>query len=500
MPTPLPIPPPQGGRETWTAPVVAPDTIVALASGAGPSAIAVVRVSGPKTRVVLEALCGGVPEPRHASLRDIGPPHWSLLDRGLVLWFPAPASFTGEDMAELQVHGSRAIVSELIEAVLSLDATRLAEPGEFVARAFANGKLDLRQIEGLADLINAETRCQREQALLQTQGFAGARYEAWRQSLLKAQALVEAELDFADEGDVGVGAAAKAAAIVDALLAELAEPLQGRGERLRDGVRIVIAGAPNAGKSSLLNALAKRDVAIVSEEAGTTRDVIEVHLDLGGLPVILTDTAGLREAEGTVEAEGVRRALARAGEADVVIWLIDATAPVWEPPDALRTGSDAVIPVLNKIDLAPDAKGARRIEISAKTGQGLEDLIEALEEAAGGGHRGGRRLAADDQGTASGGAGRRARCLAALRRSFAQPRAQGRGAPHRRPPPWPPHGPHRCRGGSRRHLRRVLHRQMNHLSPVGRGRAEGAGEGDSGVRPQIIPLTPALSPAGRGGP
>ncbi|HEX7532585.1 MAG TPA: tRNA uridine-5-carboxymethylaminomethyl(34) synthesis GTPase MnmE [Methyloceanibacter sp.] len=358
-----------------------PDTIVALASGVGPSAIAVVRVSGPGTRAVLEALAGGVPEPRHAALRDIGPPRWALLDRGLVLWFPAPASFTGEDMAELQLHGSRAIVSGLIDAVLSLSGTRLAEPGEFVSRAFANGKLDLRQVEGLADLINAETRCQREQALLQTQGFAGARYEDWRQSLLKAQALVEAELDFADEGDVGVGTALHASVIVDALLAELAEPLKGRGERLRDGVRIVIAGPPNAGKSSLLNALAKRDVAIVSEEAGTTRDAIEGHLDLGGLPVTLTDTAGLREAEGKVEAEGVRRALARAGEADVVIWLVDAAAPVWQPPDSLRAGSHSLLVVLNKIDLAPGANGDC-IAISARTGQGMEQLIEALEQAA----------------------------------------------------------------------------------------------------------------------
>ncbi len=196
-----------------------------------------------------------------------------------------------------------------------------------------------RQIEGLADLINAETRCQREQALLQAGGFASARYDVWRQSLLRAQGLVEAELDFADEGDVGVATAREARGIVDGLLSEIVEPLKGRGERLRDGVRIVIAGAPNAGKSSLMNALAKRDVAIVSEEAGTTRDVIEVHLDLGGVPVILTDTAGLREAAGQVEAEGVRRALARAEAADVVVWLVDATAPVWEPPAALKAKS-----------------------------------------------------------------------------------------------------------------------------------------------------------------
>jgi tRNA modification GTPase len=360
--------------------VNAPGTIVALASGAGPAAIAVVRISGPATRAVLEALCGGLPEPRHAALRDIGPPHWSLLDRGLVLFFEGPASFTGEDMAEFHVHGSRAVISELIEAVLSLDGTRLAEPGEFARRALENGKLDLRQIEGLADLINAETRCQREQALLQSQGVASARYEAWRRDLLRAQALVEAELDFADEGDVEVGASLEACRIVDGMLREIDEPLRGDGERLRDGVRIVIAGAPNAGKSSLLNALARRDVAIVSEEAGTTRDIIEVHFDLGGVPVILTDTAGLRDAAGKVEAEGVRRALARAEEADVVLWLVDATAPLWDPPSALK--AKASIVAVNKIDLAEVAAASSAIPISVKTGQGLDRLIASLEDQA----------------------------------------------------------------------------------------------------------------------
>ncbi len=369
------------GQNVPTNVVNAPDTIVAHASGHGPAAIALVRISGPGTRAVLEALAGGVPPPRHASLRDIGPPHWSLLDRGLVLFFKGPASFTGEDMADLHVHGSRAVISELIEAVLSLPGTRLAEPGEFARRAFENGKLDLRQLEGLADLVNAETRCQREQALLQAQGVASARYEAWRERLVRAQGLTEAELDFADEGDVGVGVAAEASRIVEGLLREIEEPLKGGGERLRDGVSIVIAGPPNAGKSSLMNALARRDVAIVSEEAGTTRDVIEVHLDLGGVPVILTDTAGLREAEGKVEAEGVRRALARAGKADVVLWLIDATAPVWEPPPALTAKTS--IAALNKIDLAAKAaEGRDAIPVSAKTGQGLDRLIAALEEKA----------------------------------------------------------------------------------------------------------------------
>jgi tRNA modification GTPase len=360
-----------------------PDTIVAHASGAGASAIAVLRVSGPQASTVIEALCGGLPEPRVATLRRIGPPHWSLIDRGLVLWFPAPASFTGEDMAELHVHGSRAVVAEAIAAMLSLDGVRLAEPGEFVRRAFENGKIDLRQVEGLADLVQAETSWQREQALAQAEGIASERYEAWRKQLLKAQGLVEAELDFADEGDVGVGVSAQAGAIVAGLLMELESALQGRGERLRSGVRIVIVGPPNAGKSSLLNALARRDVAIVSHEAGTTRDVIEVHLDLGGLPVTLTDTAGLREAASHVEAEGIARALSRAEDADILLWVVDATASVWQPPASLA--DQARIVVLNKIDLAPDAGAGQgdAVAVSAKTGQGLDHLLARLEAEAG---------------------------------------------------------------------------------------------------------------------
>jgi len=363
------------------ATAVSTGTIVALASGALPAAIAVIRVSGPKTRNVLEAFCGGVPAPRHATLRDIGPPRLPAIDRGLVIWFPAPASFTGGDMAELHTHGSRAVVSEVIEAVLSLDSTRLAEPGEFARRAFENGKLDLTQVEGLADLISAETEAQRWQALAQAEGSLRALYEGWRAELLRAQALVEAGSDFADEGDVEADVALKAEAIVTSLLASISHHLADRrGERLRDGVRIVIAGPPNVGKSSLLNALAKRDVAIVSEEAGTTRDVLEVHLDLGGLPVILTDTAGLRETESKVEAEGVRRALSRTEQADVVLWLVDATAPVWEPPVAL--GTKPAIWILNKIDLGPQGTSQDCIQISAKTGQGLDRLIEVLEEQA----------------------------------------------------------------------------------------------------------------------
>jgi tRNA modification GTPase len=399
--------------------VAANDTIVAPASGAGRAAIAVIRISGPRTRSLLEALCGGVPPARHASLREIGPPARSVIDRGLVLWFPAPSSFTGEDMTELQVHGSRAVVREIVDAVLALPGMRLAEPGEFARRAFENGKLDLTQVEGLADLIDAETEAQRRQALAQAEGSLRALYESWREELLRARALIEAGLDFADEGDVATDVGAKAESIVATLQESIVRHLADRsGERLRDGLRVVIAGPPNAGKSSLMNALARRDVAIVSEEAGTTRDVIEVHLDLGGMPVIVADTAGIREAEGRVEQAGIDRALERVEAADIVLWVVDATAPDWDPPAGIAArdlkgassdlkGSKAqsegrgrrfeglrvkprVLLALNKIDLAPGAAAGREvIEISAKTGQGIDRLVAVLAaraaEAAGSG-------------------------------------------------------------------------------------------------------------------
>jgi tRNA modification GTPase len=371
--------------------VASNDTIVAPASGAGLAAIAVIRLSGPATRTVLDALTGGVPPARHASLRDIGPPRRPTIDRGLVLCFPAPSSFTGEDMAELHVHGSRAVVAAVIEAVLSLPGTRLAEPGEFARRAFENGKLDLTEVEGLADLVHAETEAQRRQALAQAQGSLRKLYDGWRDQLLRAQALIEAGLDFADEGDVIADVGFRAESIVVALRVSIARHLAERsGELLRDGLRVVISGPPNAGKSSLMNALAKRDVAIVSEEAGTTRDVIEVHLDLRGVPVMLIDTAGLREAEGRVEAEGISRALARAGDADLILWLVDATAPQWDAPAELIPDKSAqirtrpvLIPVLNKIDLAPGVgAGGEAIRVSVKTGEGIGVLVDALAEQA----------------------------------------------------------------------------------------------------------------------
>jgi tRNA modification GTPase len=356
-----------------------PDTICALASGAGKAAVAVIRISGREAGAAISKLCGKLPPPRRASLRAFADPRTgAVLDRGLVLWFPGPASFTGEDMAELHIHGGRAVTACVLDALLGMPGMRFAEPGEFAHRSFANGKLDLTEVEGLADLINAETEAQARQALAQADGSLRNRYEAWREQLLLALALAEAGLDFADEADVTHDAAVEADVVAAKLLAAIHVHLADRrGERLRDGYRVVIAGAPNAGKSSLLNALARRDVAIVSEEAGTTRDVIEVHLDLEGLPVLVTDTAGLREAEGALEKEGIRRALARASDADLVLWVVDATDPQWTPPAPLTETKKPITTVLNKIDLAPKLAGGD-LRVSARTGEGLEALLPAL--------------------------------------------------------------------------------------------------------------------------
>jgi tRNA modification GTPase len=364
-------------------------TICALSSGHGRAGIAIIRISGPDSAEAITALAGALPPPRQAALRSLKDPRsGALVDRGIVLWLPGPNSFTGEDMAELHVHGGRAVISGVIDALLALGTMRLAGPGEFARRGFENGKLDLTEMEGLADLVNAETEAQRGQALGQAQGGSRRLYEAWRAELLKAQALTEAGLDFADETDVAADVAVHADAIAAKLIGAIGEQLSARsGERLREGFRVVIAGPPNAGKSSLLNALAKRDVAIVSEEAGTTRDAIEVHLDLGGLPVIVTDTAGFREAAGAVESEGIRRALAKASSADLVLWLNDATVPPREPPSELTEGDAELVPVQSKIDLAePTGAG---LSLSAKTGEGLPRLIAHLEERAGDGLSGG---------------------------------------------------------------------------------------------------------------
>ncbi len=305
------------------------DTICALASAPGRAGVAVIRLSGPAAGTALRALVGPLPQPRHASLRKISHPEsGELLDRGLVLWLPGPGSLTGEDTAELHVHGGRAVIGRVISVLLSLKDIRLAEPGEFARRAFDAGKLDSDRGRRPCRSHRRRDRGASPPGSGASRGWRACLYEAWREDLIKAQALTEAGLDFADEADVAADAAVQADAGIAKLLAAIGKHLADRrGERLRDGFRVVIAGPPNAGKSSLLNALARRDVAIVSEEAGTTRDVIEVHLDLGGLPVIVTDTAGLREARGAVEEEGIKRALAQVEAADLVLWLVDASAP-----------------------------------------------------------------------------------------------------------------------------------------------------------------------------
>ena len=361
-------------------------TIFALSSGRPPSAIAIVRVSGLQAGPLLTALAGKVPTPRVATralLRDAGQ---QPIDDAVVLWFPGPASATGEDVAEFHLHGGRAVLAALFAALSALPDVRAAEPGEFTRRAFENGKLDLTEAEGLDDLIHADTDRQRRQALRQLKGLLGDKARDWRAQIIEASALIEAGIDFSDEGDVPAELIAPARAKIKTLIGEIEEVLaaQGRSERLRDGLVVAISGPPNVGKSTLINQLARRDVAIVSPHAGTTRDIIEVQLDLDGYPVTVIDTAGIRETDDPVEQEGVRRARARAAEADLVLWLVDAqgentpdenTMPVWK--------------VRNKIDLdaaPPGAEfGAARsglapdpFEISASRGDGLQDLIAAL--------------------------------------------------------------------------------------------------------------------------
>jgi tRNA modification GTPase len=366
------------------------DTIFALSSGRPPVAVAVIRVSGPRARVALEILAGGVSEPRRARLTRLRDrPGGDVLDQALTLWFPAPNSETGEDMAELQVHGGQAVIAAVLAALGRIDGLRPAEPGEFTRRAFENGRLDLTAVEGLADLIYAETEAQRRQAYRQLAGTLGQRVENWRTLLIETQALVEAGIDFPDEGDVPDKLLAPALAVARSLREEIAAALADdkRGERLRDGLVVAIAGPPNAGKSSLLNRLARRDVAIVSPHAGTTRDVIEVHLDLEGYPVTLLDTAGIRDTRDPVEMEGVRRARERAAAADLVLWVIDTTV------DAAYVGpgegTASTWQVRNKTDLA--GQGLKPLScpsgdvfpISALTGAGVGELIAGLTRFAG---------------------------------------------------------------------------------------------------------------------
>lgn len=356
--------------------VEAHPTIVALSSASGKAGVAVVRISGPRVRFVLETFVGILPEPRVATLRRLRDRSGETIDSALVLFFPAPASFTGEDVAELHVHGSRAVLARLLGALAALPAVRLAEAGEFTRRAFEAGKLDLAAVEGLADLIDSETEWQRLQALRQMGGALGEYAKSWRGALIEAASLLAAELDFSDEGDVSGPLQQQALALASEVLNSLRLALGSfaMGERVREGFVVVLAGPPNAGKSSLLNALARRDVAIVSPIAGTTRDSLEVRLDLAGLPVILMDTAGLRDSADPIEAEGVRRARALVARADLVLGLRGVDS---EP---YRIENEAqLLKIATKADLSGSVL-SDELAISVRSGEGLTALLAEIVE------------------------------------------------------------------------------------------------------------------------
>ncbi|HTK85528.1 MAG TPA: tRNA uridine-5-carboxymethylaminomethyl(34) synthesis GTPase MnmE, partial [Patescibacteria group bacterium] len=367
------------------------ETIFALSTPPGRGGIAVVRVSGPGAKDSILKLTGGYPRTaRTAEFRALKRPDTgALIDRGLTIFFEKPASFTGEDVAEFHLHGGRAVTEALLAALAGLPGFRPAEPGEFTRRAFEHGRMDLTEAEAVADLIDAETQAQKDQALAQMGGALSTLYDDWRDRLTDALAHLEADIDFPDE-DLPEGVADQVRPQITKLHAEIREHLNDnrRGERLRNGIHVAVIGAPNAGKSSLVNTLAQREVAIVSEHAGTTRDVIEVHLDLGGFPVILSDTAGLRPdqlgtgAQASIESEGIRRAIARAEEADIKILLFDATTPSPDRHTLALADKNSLI-VFNKCDVQPARHALEGghmppLSISVKSGHGLGKLAAAL--------------------------------------------------------------------------------------------------------------------------
>ena len=360
------------------------DTIFALASGSGRAGVSVFRVSGPNAAALIKSLTGkSAPAPRKIALRDFKDAGGAAIDSGLVLWMPSPGSFTGEDVAEFHTHGSPAVIEAMAKACLGFGA-RQAGPGEFTRRAFDNGRMDLTEAEGLADLIDAETDGQRKQALRQMKGGLRATYEDWRSELIDALAAIEGEIDFPDEGDIPDALSHAAYAPIKSALSGMEEALSDgeRGERIRAGLDIAIIGPPNAGKSTLTNYLAGRDAAIVSDVAGTTRDIIDVHMVIAGLPVRLSDTAGLRESLDLIEAEGVKRAKARSQDSDIVIAMIDPENVDMKVFD----GADPDFIVINKIDLknttSPEVSAfmAKTFPISAATGEGVAIFRAALEE------------------------------------------------------------------------------------------------------------------------
>ncbi len=366
------------------------DTIFAPATAPGRAAVAVVRLSGPASGAALQALGGKLPFPRRASVRRLRTADGQVFDEALVLWMPGTENYTGEDSAELHLHGGPAVVEAAIEALAGL-GLRLAEPGEFTRRAFQNGKLDLAQAEAVADLVDAETSAQARQALAQLEGGLSRRYDGWREILVEALAVLEAAVDFPDE-DLPEDVAARARPGLTQLLGELEAALgdADRGRRVREGFRVALVGAPNAGKSTLLNHLAGRDAAIVTATPGTTRDVIEVPLVLAGYKVLLADTAGVRESVDPIEMEGVRRARAWAAAADLRLLLVDGTGEAeWENLSELGRSGDLL--VRTKADLGPSRltgpiknqarqHGWQPLAISVTDGHGLEALEKLLEQ------------------------------------------------------------------------------------------------------------------------
>jgi tRNA modification GTPase len=350
---------------------VTADTIYALSSGSPPAAIAVVRISGPGSAAALKALTGQLAPARVATLAAVRGRDGDLLDRALVLRFPAPRSATGEDVAELHLHGGRAVVAGVLEALSRLEGLREAEPGEFTRRAFENGRIDVAEAEGLADLLEAETQSQRRAALAMAGGSVGRLVGGWQARLLALAAGIEAVIDFSDEGEVGEALPSRWRESLSALSAEMLAALaRPPAERLRDGIRIVIAGPPNAGKSSLLNYLAGRQAAITSAIAGTTRDVIEAPMAIGGMPFLLIDTAGLRESADPLEAIGVALARRSLDEAELILWM--------GPPDACPVRDKALI-VQSMVDLIARDPAAE-VHVSAETGEGMDALVGALIE------------------------------------------------------------------------------------------------------------------------
>ncbi|MCW5699473.1 MAG: tRNA uridine-5-carboxymethylaminomethyl(34) synthesis GTPase MnmE [Rhodospirillales bacterium] len=362
-------------------------TIFALASGLGPAGVSVIRISGPNAPAAAIRLTGRAELPPRRLVRcQIRDVVGDTIDDALVVRFAKPASFTGEDVVELYVHGGRAVVDETMRALAACDGLRPAEPGEFTRRAFDNGKLDLTAVEGLADLVSAETKAQLRQALRQMQGELASLYDGWRSRLLAALAHMEAVIDFSDE-DLPAEIEGRVSGEIDALIQEIDHHLNDdrRGERLREGIRVVIVGPPNAGKSTLLNLLARRDAAIVSDTPGTTRDVVEVHMDLAGYPVTVSDTAGLRETKEEVEAEGVRRSMKAASSADVRLVVFDgATWPNVDRETATLINQDAIA-IVNKCDLHQVREPLRWnghgiLGVSARNGDGVDRLLEMLQE------------------------------------------------------------------------------------------------------------------------